>query len=405
VAELAEHIAHVDMDAFFVEVERRRRPELRRVAVVVAGLGGRGVVSSASYEARRRGVTSGMPTAHARRLCPQGRFVAPDHHVYEEASHSVLAVLETFTPVIEQISVDEAFLEIGGLRLAYPSPTAVGEAIRKAVREQTGLPASVGLATCKLLAKLAGRAAKPDGLRLVPAGGELAFLHPLPVRALWGVGEATYARLEQLGVRTVGDLAALPREVLERRVGEAMGAHLSDLAQARDDRPVIAGGPAKSISVEETYPADISGRPSLERELLGLADRLASRLRRSGAAARTVVIKVRFGDFATITRSRTLPAPLDTAHDLYRAALALLERAGVGERPVRLLGLGAESLSEAGSPRQLGLEPVTWGRLEEAVDRVRERFGTSAVAPARLTGRCGQSPTSFQNKEGDLLGR
>jgi len=405
VAAFAEHIAHVDMDAFFVEVERRRRPELRRVAVIVAGLGGRGVVSSASYEARRRGVTSGMPTVHARRLCPQARFLAPDHHAYGEASRSVLAVLESFTPVIEQISVDEAFLEIGGLRLAYSSPPAVGEAIRAAVREQTGLPASVGLATCKLLAKLASRAAKPDGLCLVPAGGEQAFLHPLPVRALWGVGEATYARLEELGVSTVGDLAALPRAIIQRRLGEAMGAHLGDLAHARDDRPVVAGGPAKSISVEETYASDLSGRPSLEGELLRLADRLASRLRRSGAAARTVVLKVRFGDFATVTRSRTYPVPLDTAHDLYRAALALLERAAVGGRPVRLLGLGGEGLSEAGSPRQLGLEPGSWERVEAAVDRVRDRFGSAAVAPARLTGQRERTRTTFHNKADDLPGR
>lgn len=393
------------MDAFFVEVERRRRPELRRVAVVVAGLGGRGVVSSASYEARSRGVTSGMPTAQAQRLCPHARFLAPDHHAYGEASRRVLAVLESFTPAVEQISVDEAFLEIGGLRLTYPSPTAVGEAIRAAVREQIGLPASVGLATCKLIAKLASRAAKPDGLHLVPAGSEQAFLHPLPVRALWGVGEATYARLEQLGVRTVGELAALPRATLQRRLGEALGGHLSDLAQARDDRPVVAGGPAKSISVEETYPADLSGRPSLEGELLRLADRLASRLRRSGMAARTVVLKVRFGDFATVTRSRTYPAPLDTAHELYRAALALLERAAVGRRPVRLLGLGTEGLSESGSPRQLGLEARPWDHLEAAVDRVRDRFGSAAVTPARLTGQRGRPQASCQNTEGDLPDR
>jgi DNA polymerase-4 len=405
VPELVEHIAHVDMDAFFVEVERRRRPELQRVAVVVAGLGGRGVVSSASYEARRRGVGSGMPTAHAQRLCPDARFLAPDHHAYEEASREVLAVLESFTPVVEQVSVDEAFLEIGGLRLTYPSPTAVGEAIRSAVRAQTGLPASVGLATCKLIAKLASRAAKPDGLRLVAAGGEQAFLHPLPVRALWGVGEATYARLEELGVRTVGELAAVPRATLQRRLGEAMGAHLGDLAQARDDRPVVAGGPAKSISVEETYPADLSGRPSLEGELLRLADRLASRLRRAGVAARTVVLKVRFGDFRTVNRSCTCPAPLDTAHELYRAALALLDRAAVGGRSVRLLGLGAEGLSEAGSPRQLGLESPPWGRLEAAVDRVRDRFGSAAITPARLGGRRAGRTSACQNQEEARPGR
>lgn len=385
--QFAEPIAHVDMDAFFVEVERRRRPELRRAAVVVAGLSGRGVVSSASYEARRRGVHSGMPTSHARRLCPHARFLAPDHHVYGEASRQVLEVLESFTPAVEQVSVDEAFLDIAGLRLSYPGPEAVGEAIRAAVRARVGLPASVGLATSKLIAKLASRAAKPDGLRLVPAGGEQAFLHPMPVRALWGVGEATYARLEELGVRTVGDLASLPRATLCTRLGEALGSHLADLAQARDQSPVMAGGPAKSISVEETFPADLSGRPALEAELLGLADRLASRLRRAGMAARTVALKVRFGDFATISRSRTFPAPLNTAHDLYGAALALLERAAVGRRPVRLLGLGGEGLSPSGSPEQLGLEPRPWSELEAAVDRVRERFGTDAVAPARLIGR------------------
>jgi DNA polymerase-4 len=384
--QFAEHIAHVDMDAFFVEVERRGRPELRRVAVVVAGLAGRGVVSSASYEARRRGVTSGMPTAQARRLCPQARFLAPDHRAYGEASRRVIEVLESFTPMVEQISVDEAFLEIGGLRLTYRSPEAVGKAIRAAVREQTGLPASVGLATCKLIAKLASRAAKPDGMRLVPAGSEEAFLHPLPVRALWGVGEATYARLEELGVRTVGELAALPRATLQRRLGEAMGSHLNDLARARDDRPVVAGGPAKSISVEETFPTDLAERGALEAELLRVADRLASRLRRSGVGARTVAIKVRFDDFTTVTRSRTFGTPLDTAHDLYRAGLGLLERAAVSGRPVRLLGLGGEGLGEPGGGPQLGLEPRPWIDLEAAVDRVRNRFGPDAVGPARLAG-------------------
>lgn len=375
------------MDAFFVEVERRRRPELRGVAVVVAGLGGRGVVSSASYEARRVGVTSGMPTGHARRLCPQARFLPPDHEVYGKASRQVLAVLESFTPMVEQVSVDEAFLDIGGLRLSYPSPEAVGEAIRVAIRQQTGLPSSVGLATCKLIAKLASRAAKPDGLRLVPTGGEKAFLHPMPVRALWGVGEATYARLEQLGVRTVGEMAALPRATLARRLGVSLGAHLSELAQAHDDRPVVTGGAAKSISVEQTFPTDLSGPSVLEAELLSLADRLAARLRRSGAGARTVAIKVRFPDFVTVTRRRTFPEPLDTAHDLYSAATALLDRAAVGDRSVRLLGLAGEGLVRPDSPEQLGLEPHPWSDLEAAVDRVRDRFGPDAVTPARLARR------------------
>jgi DNA polymerase-4 len=398
VARFPEHIAHVDMDAFFVEVERLHRAELRGVAVVVAGLGGRGVVSSASYEARERGVHSGMPTAHARRLCPHARFVAPDHHAYSAASDEVFAVFASFTPVVEPVSVDEAFLDIAGLHLRYPSPREVGVAIRTTVRRETGLPASAGLATTKLLAKLASRAAKPDGLRLIPAGGEQAFLQPLEVRALWGVGEATYARLEELGVHTVGDLAALPRPTVERRLGAALGGHLHDLANGRDPRPVEPGGPAKSLSVEETYARDLSGEPALEAELLRLADRLASRLRGSGAAARTVALKVRFGDFTTITRSQTLPAPVDTAHELYGAARRLLGRAGVSRGGVRLLGIAGEGLEDSGSPRQLGLEPASWSELEAAVDRVRARFGRSAVGPARLAAPPAAGVPSSQDK-------
>ena len=375
------------MDAFFVEVERRRRPELRGVAVVVAGLGGRGVVTSASYEARRCGVASAMPTVHARRLCPQARFLPPDHRAYSGASEEVFAVFASFTPVVEPVSVDEAFLDIAGLRLTYPSPEAVGGALRAAVRELTGLPASVGLATSKLLAKLASRAAKPDGMRLVPAGEEAEFLRPLPVRALWGVGEATQARLEELGVRTVGDLAAMPRDLLERRLGPALGTHLGDLARAHDPRPVEGGGAAKSISVEETFAVDLEGRPALEEELLRLSDRLAGRLRSAGATARVVSLKVRFSDFTTIGRSRTLPAAVGTAQDLYRAALGLLDRAGVGRRRVRLLGLAGEGLEEAEAQRQLPLERRPWEEVEAAVGRVRERFGRDAVRRARLVGR------------------
>jgi DNA polymerase IV len=384
VERFAEHLAHIDMDAFFVEVERRRQPTLRSVAVVVAGLGGRGVVTSASYEARRCGVTSGMPTAHARRLCPQARFLPPDHRVYTAASEEVFAVFGDFTPLVEPLSVDEAFLEIGGLRLSYPSPEEVGRALRRAVRERTGLPASVGLATNKLLAKLASRAAKPDGLFLVRAGQETAFLHPLPVRALWGVGEATHARLEELGVHTVGDLAALPRELLERRLGPAVGSHLGDLAAGRDERPVEPGGPAKSASVEETFASDLGERGDLERELLRLADRLAERLQRMGTKARTVALKVRFADFTTITRHQTLPEPVATAQDLYRAALELLDRASPGRRKVRLLGLGGEGLGAAAAPRQLALEPARWEEVEAAIGKARERFGRDAVRRARL---------------------
>jgi DNA polymerase-4 len=382
-----EHIAHVDMDAFFVEVERLRSPSLRGVPVVVGGLGNRGVVSSASYEARGSGVTSGMPIVQARRLCPSGRFLAPDHRAYREASDQVFAVFDSFSPTVEPLSVDEAFIDVAGLRLVFDSAESVAWEIKAEVLRRTGLPSSVGLASSKLIAKAASRAAKPDGLRLVVAGGEKAFLHPMPVRALWGVGEATYARLEELGVRTVGDLAAYPRATLEGRLGATLGGYLWDLANARDDRPVEPGGPAKSLSVEETFETDISGAASLEAELLRQADRLGSRLRREGLLAGAVHLKVRFGDFSTITRSVTLSGPIDTSQELYVTGVLLLGKAAVGSRAVRLLGLGAASLVQAGRPRQLGLGAQPWEDLESAVDRIRERFGTSAVGRARLTGK------------------
>ncbi|MFH1104421.1 MAG: DNA polymerase IV [Actinomycetota bacterium] len=379
-----ERIAHVDMDAFFVEVERLRRPALRAKAVVVGGAGPRGVVASASYEARRRGVSSGMPIGQARRLCPHAVVVPPDHGEYHRVSERVFEVIEGFTPDLEPVSVDEAFIDITGLRLLHSGPTAIAEGIRAAIRREVGLPASVGLATTKLVAKMASRDAKPDGIRLVPAGTEVDYLHPKEVRALWGVGEATYARLEELGVRTVGDLAAFPRETLVRRLGEALGGHLWDLAAGRDDRQVVPPSGARSISVEETYDADIIDSDLLRRELLAHADRLASRLRSAGFVAATVQLKVRFDDFTTVTRSHTFDQPVSTGLDLYRAALTLLGRTAASRRPVRLLGIGTDGLVPAGDPRQLGLTARSWDDLEEVVEEVRGRFGRDAVARARL---------------------
>jgi DNA polymerase-4 len=387
VAEFGERIAHVDMDAFFVEVERLRRPELHGVPVAVGGAGSRGVVASASYEARHYGIRSAMPMIHARRRCPHLRVVPPDHRRYAEISGRVFAVLESFTPLVEPLSVDEAFLDIGGLRHHYASPAEIGEAVRGAIRAGTGLPASVGIATIKLLAKLASEDAKPDGLLVVAKGTERAYLHPKPVRALWGVGEATYARLEELGVQTVGDLSRVPRSTLERRLGGALGGLLAALADAEDDRPVTPGSAAKSISVEETFPEDLEDAAAVERELLRLSRRLASRLRRAGMAARTVSLKVRFADFATISRSQTEPSPVDSGHRLYAAALRLLRRAGIDGRPVRLLGVGGESLVAAAGPRQLDLAGAPWNDLEDAVEEVQRRFGEGAVTPARLVER------------------
>jgi len=380
----AERIAHIDMDAFFVEVERLTDPSLRGVPVAVGGAGKRGVVASASYEARSHGVRSAMPMAHARRRCPALRVVPPNQRAYGRASRQVFEIIRSFTPAVEPLSVDEAFLDIGGLRLHYDAPAAVADAMRSAIREQAGLPSSVGIATVKLLAKLASQDAKPDGVLVVPAGSEIEYLHPKPVRALWGVGEATYARLEQLGVHTIGDLAAMPEETLTRRLGPSLGSHLSSLARAQDPRDVETGRGAKSISVEQTYETDLVGSASLERELLRMMDRLAQRLCRSKMAAGTVTLKVRFEDFSTITRSHTAPNPLDTAHDLFEVSLALLKRARVGERPVRLLGVGGDGLIEAGAPRQLELAGSDWDELEGAVEEVRLRFGDDAVARASL---------------------
>ncbi len=385
-AEFGEPILHVDMDAFFVEVERLRRPELRGVPVLVGGAGPRGVVAAASYEARRCGAHSAMPSARARRLCPGAVFVSPDHAEYGRVSQRVFEVLRSFTPLVEGISIDEAFLDVRGLRHHYPGPADVASAIRSELRFRLGLPASVGAATTKFLAKLASESAKPDGQAVIPAGAELEFLHPLPVAALWGVGEATRRAVAELGVTTVGELAGLPVAALERRLGAAVGRHLHDLAWARDPRTVETTSAAKSISVEETYEQDLTDPADLDAELFAHCERLARRLRDAGLAARTVQLKVRFGDFSTITRSLTLEAPVDLTHDLAGAARTLLSRVPRG-RPVRLLGVGGSHLTASGSPRQLPLGGEERQALAAAADRVRERFGKHAVRPASLIPR------------------
>jgi DNA polymerase-4 len=391
-----ERIVHLDMDAFFVEVERLRDPSLRDRSVVVGGTGNRGVVASASYEARQRGVTSGMPMAHARRLVPPGSVVAPHHAAYREVSDSVFSILEGFTPSIERISVDEAFIDIGGLRLHYPSPTACGEAMRSAIRENLDLPASVGVATTRLVAKMASRDAKPDGLYLVAAGSELDYLNPKPVRSLWGVGEATLARLEELGIATIGDIAAFPQETLTRRLGSALGGMLWNVAQGRDD-PLAGGGPVShSISVEETFEIDLTAIEDMDRELLGQADRLTARLRKAGFVPTTIAVKVRYPDFSTVSRSHTYSEPVASSAAIYTAARQLLRSTDAQRRGVRLIGLSGDGLVSLEGPRQLGLGDTTWEEIDEAMEGVRTRFGSDAVSRARLVGPdhpTGESPS------------
>ena len=375
---------HVDMDAFFVEVERLDDRRLVGRPVVVGGLGGRGVVASASYEARQRGVTSAMPVAHARSRCPNATFLPPRHDRYREVSGLIFEVLAGFTPEVEKLSIDEAFLDVSGLRLHYPTAVAVAEAIRAGVRDDVGLPASIGIATNKLLAKLASAAAKPNGVLLVEVGRELDFLHPLPVRKLWGVGEATHATLEGMAVHTIGDLAAVPVAILKKRLGSTMGQHLAALASGEDRRPVATEHVVRSVSVEETFATDLTAPTEVERAVLSLCDKLAGRLRRGDEAGRTVTLKVRFGDFSTITRSETSPGLISTTAQLWDICRRLLTRTEAGSTPVRLLGVAVSSLEPTGVPTQLAFEPKPAHAASSAAEEVRARFGDDSLRPARL---------------------
>ena len=390
---IAEPILHVDMDAFFVEVERLDDPELRGRPAVVGGGGRRGVVASASYEARAFGVRSAMPMSEARRRCP-GLAVAPARHRrYSEVSEQVFAVFQSFTPLVEGLSLDEAFLDISGLRRRYRDSRTAAEDIRSRIRAELDLPASVGAASTLYLAKLASGRAKPDGVYIVKAGAETPFLHGLDVKDLWGVGSATQRRLSEMGVETAADLARIPAPLLQQRLGRAAGAHLHRLANGVDERAVTPRRAAKSISAEQTYGEDLAGEEVLRAEMLRRAEQVAWRLRRAGAAARTISIKVRFSDFETVTRSETLAAPTDSARDIYQACCRLLDRAGAAGRPVRLLGASAGGLAPKAGQRRLAVDGARWDDAADAVDAVRAKFGRRAVGPARLAGaRDGRRP-------------
>ena len=386
-------ILHVDMDAFFVSVELLRRPELRGRPVVVGGTGSRGVVAAASYEARAYGVFSAMPSARARRLCPHAVFLPGDHAHYGTVSERVMEIFRSFTPLVEPISLDEAFLDVTGARRAQGDGATVGHRIRDDVLAREGLTCSVGVAPSKMLAKLASEAAKPqastdgplpgEGVHVIAPGSELAFLHPLPARALWGVGPATLDRLERLGVRTVGDIADLPEDTLVATLGSAHGRHLAQLARGIDARPVEPDQQLKSVGHEETFAHDHHEHETLNREAVRMSDGVAWRLRRAGLAGRTVTLKVRFADFQTITRSSTLPTTVDDGPAVARAALGLL--AAVDPTPgVRLLGVSVSGLV-TGAAQQLSFEDLggaSWHEASGAVDAIRERFGDRAIGPA-----------------------
>ncbi|KAA2258638.1 DNA polymerase IV [Solihabitans fulvus] len=380
-------ILHVDMDAFFASVELRKHPELRDVPVVVAGGSVRGVVLSANYPARVFGVRSAMPVARARRLCPQAVFLPPNSADYREVSTGVMRIFREITPLVEPLSLDEAFLDVGGaLRRLRMTSGEIGQDIRARVLAEHGINCSVGVASVKFVAKLASGMAKPDGMLVVPRGETLAFLHPLPVSALWGVGKRTGEHLERLGLETIADVAAAPLARLRRVLGTAAADHLHALAHGRDARAVVAESAEKSIGAEETFEVDHYDRVLLRRELLRLSERTGATLRARGLRGRTVSIKVRFDDFTTITRSRTLAVATDLTHEIYRMACVLLDEQ-VPPGAVRLIGVRVEQLVAGdGAGEQLSFDTPDrgWREAEIAADEARSKFGTSAVRPAAL---------------------
>ena len=433
-------ILHVDMDAFFASVEVLDNPALAGLPVIVGGSGARGVVAACTYEARRFGVHSAMPSSVARRLCPNAVFVDGRFHRYVEESGKLHAIFQSVTPLVEGISLDEAFLDVTGSRQLLGDGPTIAATIRRRVADELHLDCSVGIGRSKLMAKLASKAAKPSaspkgvspgvGVVVVPPNRELAFLHPLPVRALWGVGPVTGRRLESLGILTVGDIASLPEGALQRYLGVAQGTHLAELARGHDPRPVVPEQEAKSIGHEETFASDIWDSQTLQGHLLRMVDASATALRRADLAARTVTVKVRFSDFSMVTRSHSLVAPIDASPAIGAVATALLASVPA-DQGVRLLGVSLSGFGKAGSGLQLtldlGLQPAgpgdadigpgegggtddgpdgsadrllqaqdeaeriqgSWATVTSAVDAIRARYGGSSVGPASLVGADG----------------
>jgi DNA polymerase-4 len=376
-------ILHVDMDAFYAAVEERDRPELRGKPVIIGadpkGGAGRGVVSTASYAARKFGVGSAMPISTAWRLCPQGIFIQPDMEKYAAVSREIRVIFQAFTDLVEPISVDEAFLDVSASVRLFGDGPSIAEKIKARIREQTKLSASVGVATAKLIAKIASDLHKPDGLVVVPPGTEAAFLAPLPVRRLWGIGPKMEERLARLGIHTIGQLA-------DAKVSRLLGTHgldLQRLARGEDDRPVVAdSGPARSVSVEHTFGADEGDPRALRKALLRLADELSRRLRAEALAGRTVTLKYRDETFRTTTHARSLKSPTNVASDLFELARELFDDLH-GPRKVRLLGIGVSGFDQ---PPQRSLfeedAPKRGARIDELRDRVREKFGREALVRA-----------------------
>jgi DNA polymerase-4 len=377
-------IIHVDLDAFFAAVEQRDHPELRGKPVIVGGdPGSRGVVSTCSYEARKFGVHSAMPLRTALALCPDGIFVPVDGAKYQRVSRDVMTVLRRFTPAVEQVSIDEAFLDVAGSEGLFGPAPEIARRIKVEVVEATGLTVSVGVATNKLIAKVGSDLRKPDGLVVVQPGDEAAFLAPLEIRRLWGIGPKTADRLHGLGVRTIGELAALPVQTMARALGDH-GATLHDRALGIDSDPVVGGGEAaKSVSHETTFAVDVTDPAEIERTLLALTEGVSARLRSAGLRAGTVAVKIRDSQFRTITRQKSLPEPSDLTDTIWRAALELA-RPEVPGKKIRLLGVAATGLGAPEQTTMFELVDSKQRRVVNATDAVRKRFGDRAVTRASL---------------------
>jgi DNA polymerase-4 len=377
-------ILHVDMDAFYASVAELDHPEYKGKALVV-GAGARGVVLSANYEARKFGIRAAMPVGRAKRMAPHAIFIAPEHHRYSEISERVMAIFHSYTPLVEPISLDEAFLDVTGSQKLFGTGREIAAKIREQVEKEEGITCSVGLAQSKFIAKLASQHCKPNGMLEIKADRILEFLHPLPVRAIWGVGPKTAESLERLGLHTVSDIAHTPRATLIRALGEATGASLYELAWGRDYRDVIPDELEKSIGNEETFSEDLDNPEEILREFLRMTEKATARLRERSLFAKTISIKIKFADFSSLTRSKTVPIAIDNTHDTYEVVKALyLALRNEGAR-IRLVGVSLSQLQE-GAPVQLelGARERGWREADTAIDRAQARFGRGSVRPGRL---------------------
>jgi DNA polymerase-4 len=377
-------ILHVDMDAFYASVAELDNPQYKGKALVV-GAGVRGVVLSANYEARKFGIRAAMPVGRAKRMAPHAIFIAPEHHRYAEISERVMAIFNSFTPLVEPISLDEAFLDVTGAQKLFGDGREIAAKIRAQVEQEEGITCSVGIAQSKFIAKLASQHCKPNGMLEIKSDRILEFLHPLPVRALWGVGPKTAESLDRLGLHTVADIANTPRSTLVRALGDATGESLYELAWGRDYRNVIPDEPEKSIGNEETFARDIDSPEEILAEFLRMAEKATARLRERGLFAKTVTMKIKFADFTTLSRAKTLSVGIDGTHETYEIVKKLYLALNNEGARIRLVGVSLSNLlDEAPVQLELGARERGWRDADTAIDKAKARFGRGSVRPGRL---------------------